>query len=439
MNSLTLRFRPIDVLFFRELRPQGGPGGIPLQSLFPPPPRTFSGTLHKLLHEATQTAFVPPNQRGGEATRGLENLRLRGPWLGYAHNNMDDITRLYPWPAHILRTHDGKSAPMQPSAVPIQSDLGRIYLPHLAADLPERQSYRSTKDLWLAEEDFFKLLADPHYQVAQCYSAAGSNGYANHHHANHPSEPRPLLVRETRLGIGRNNESRSAADGQLYQTCPIRPVPELVFDVQLLASYSHKNGHSYTNGCLALEQLKAALGSGGIVRLGSEGHSAHISVVENALENELNNGLDNTVEPKPFPALASNGPPPQHITVAFTTHADFGENLKNDFTADWKPQNFTRGQGTAPTAPTTWRGFPEGRSGVELEIMSAVCGKYVREGGWDNTLPIPGPRDARPLLPAGSVWFCRVLRGDARRLHGAQLGIGRELGRGEIAIGNWPT
>jgi hypothetical protein len=31
------------------------------------------------------------------------------------------------------------------------------------------------------------------------------------------------------------------------------------------------------------------------------------------------------------------------------------------------------------------------------------------------------------------------LRGDIRRLHGKQLGIGRELGRGEIAIGTWGT
>ena len=64
-----------------------------------------------------------------------------------------------------------------------------------------------------------------------------------------------------------------------------------------------------------------------------------------------------------------------------------------------------------------------------------VAAKYQREGGWDSVGGLARP--ARALLPAGSVWFCRVLAGDASRLQGAQLGVARELGRGEIALAAW--
>ena len=441
MNSLKLRFCPIDSLFFRELRPQGGPGGMPLQSLFPPPPRTFSGTIHNLLHEATGTAFVSADQRGGKITKGFENLRLRGPWLAYVQTDehyapmgpaMGPIERLYPWPLHILRhKKSGHNAPLTPAASAVLSDQGRIFLPHLGPGLKfDPKRYRPCTDTWLTETDFLALLANPHDEVPQYFGIVDED--------DDDANKLPLLVRETRLGIGRDTASRSAADAQLYQTCHIRPVPQLVFDVELVASYSHKNGHSYTHACEALAKLEQALNTGCIVRLGSEGHSAHVSVVKT-----------DPIPPETNPPLSKppDGPPPKQVTLVFTTHADFGQDIHKSFAADWKPHSFTRC--TDKDGAVTWRGFPDARSGVEVEIVSAVCGKYLREGGWDSTelkkdaqgkwQPDPGPRDARPLLPAGSMWFCRVLRGDARLLHGAQIGIGRELGRGEIAIGAWPT
>lgn len=222
-----------------------------------------------------------------------------------------------------------------------------------------------------------------------------------------------------------------------------------MFDVELVIGHTGRNPRkaarpneqNHIDACAALLKLEQSLGSGCIVRLGAEGHSAHVSVVKPA--------------PRPtlLPPACADGAPPRQVTIIFTTAADFGQSQRHGFGADWKPGNFARTE--APDGSITWCGFPHAESGVKLEIVSAVCGKYQREGGWDNTrlasdengqlkrdahgktLSAPGPRDARALLPAGSMWFCNVLQGDITRLYGQQLGIGRELGRGEIAIGTW--
>ncbi len=183
MTSLILRFQAIDALFFRELRPQGGPGGMPLQSLFPPPPRTFSGTIHQLLHDATGTSMIPPDQRGGHATKWLESLRLRGPWLAYlaGEEQANQVAeRLFPWPAHILRHKSGHSVPLAPAGTALKTDLGRIFVPTFvptfmptsALGLPHpAKDYHASLHTWITETDFIKLLANPHHQVSQCFDA----------------------------------------------------------------------------------------------------------------------------------------------------------------------------------------------------------------------------------------------------------------------------
>lgn len=381
MNSLKLRMRAIDTLFFRELRPQGGPGGVQLQSVFPPPARTVEGAIRTLLHDMTGT---PPSHKNGRTA--INTLCMRGPYLTYEING--HYQRLYPWPAHILCHPDGHQAALTPSKTAFETDLGQVFLPQLPNGL---KGYRAPQDRWLPASEFFRLLADPQYRPANCFAGEGT-----------------LYQREARLGIGRDNLARSASESQLYQTSHIRPAPGLAFELGLQAPCSKVTGNVDSEAEQALTDLQACLSNGAIVRLGSEGRSAHLSVVQkNAADRELAQPLG------------------AQVVLAFTTHADFE--------ADWKPNNFQ--PWVDATNNLTWRGFADAASGVELEIVSAVNRKYLREGGWDSSEALSRP--ARALLPAGSVWFCRVLRGDASVLQARQLGVGRELGRGEFALGNW--
>ena len=56
----------------------------------------------------------------------------------------------------------------------------------------------------------------------------------------------------------------------------------------------------------------------------------------------------------------------------------------------------------------------------------------VDESGWDSSA-----RQARPvrhLVAAGSVWDCEIVAGDMQKLPDQQLGLARQLGRGEFVV-----
>lgn len=391
-NPLQLSFQAIDTLFFRELRPHGGPGGMQLQSVFPPPARTLEGALRTILHDLCAPGQIV--QRGGESLTG--DLAMRGPYLCLP--NAGAKQRLYPWPAHIWR-HDTshQHAVLAPSTHATSSDLDKVYLPELQgfdAECFNERDFHAPHDAWLSSQDFFALLQQPLQAPHRVLRGEGE-----------------LYWREPRVGIARDATSRSTQEGQLYQTSHIRPLPELEFALQIsLPDEQHATQPD------KLAKLASYLQTGKIVRLGAEGRSAYLQRI--ADEIELSPTAAKTL-PKDFNASAG-----AQIALIFTTPADF--------IGDWKPSNF---QPHVENGVTTWRGYADAAQGIALEIVSVVAGKYQREGGWDSVGGLARP--ARALLPAGSVWFCRVLRGNALGLQGAQLGVARELGRGEIALAAW--
>lgn len=393
MASLRLRFCAIDTWFFRELRPQGGPGGMPLDSVFPPPPRTVDGALRMLLHEATGIALNPPGQR---SNNGLNSLRTRGPWpTRLAADGSGE--RLLPWPQHILRNDDGQCMALAPTADIVTSDLGPTRLVQALG-----KGWRAPQDSWLPESAFYALLAGDMAAAKQALTGEGG-----------------LYERETRLGIARNPASHATQEGMLYQLKHIRPAQDLAFEVELIAPPSRHGGPPHPGALDALARLADFLAEGSIVRLGAEGRAAHVSVLAPAA------GSAHACAPAPtLPAPGAQ----QNLLIVFTSHADFGGN--------WHPKTFTPCEARGYR---TWRGFVDAASGVEIDIISAVHGKPLREGGWDSAKG--RPRDAISLLPAGSVWFCKLLRGDLSRLISErnlpQIGSGRELGRGEIVFGHW--
>lgn len=204
------------------------------------------------------------------------------------------------------------------------------------------------------------------------------------HHAKDLYDPEP------RLGIARNNAQRTAADGLLYQTRHVRPRPELAIGatVRGIAPELHPGQ--------------------GVIRFGGEGRASAVTVGD------------------VLPLLASPKVPRQNLLLMLLTPADFG--------GDWVLPGFapdTQG------AVKVWRGQLHG---VDLILHSAVLGKAAREGGWD--LLHQQPRPVKSLIPAGSVYFCTVV-GDLQvavaALHGRHIGNDTALGRGELAVGLWPS
>lgn len=72
-------------------------------------------------------------------------------------------------------------------------------------------------------------------------------------------------------------------------------------------------------------------------------------------------------------------------------------------------------------------------------IVSACVGKSSAVGGWDSLRREPLP--LRPVLPAGSTWFCEVDQDawpSVRAQHGQHIGDKTSFGYGQIVLGQWP-
>ena len=76
---------------------------------------------------------------------------------------------------------------------------------------------------------------------------------------------------------------------------------------------------------------------------------------------------------------------------------------------------------------------------MELTLHAAVIGKARREGGWNQAAGQPRPVSS--LVPAGSIYYCSLASTGPEavdHLHGIQLGAEQALGRGQVAVGDWP-
>lgn len=128
--------------------------------------------------------------------------------------------------------------------------------------------------------------------------------------------------------------------------------------------------------------------------------------------------------------------------LVLITPADFGGGLQ--------PQNFQVEQ-TAEGEGWRWQwagagwerqqqrqmsGFPNAADGRCWQILEQYVWPSRYEAGWDSARSRPRP--ARVLQDAGSSWRCRLLQGRVEageeEDQPQQIGLGRELGRGEFVL-----
>ncbi len=402
----TWRFRALDTWFFRESRPMESIGGSELLSTFPPSPRTMAGAIRSLVghkHEVVdwkrwrakdesnkpESYFTLKQRLGGADNYGT--LRFSGPWLA-KEDKTGKVERLYPVPRNIVikhcKTDDQKVEQVgrMTLGVPRYCDLGeKVRLPVLP---DQDQGWQFAENYWIPETALRAILAGGICQPGDFVSTAD------------------LFERETRLGIARNNLSRSVTEGMLYQTCHIRPKPAVFIETDV-------------SGLLADDY-----DTKGVLRLGGEGRGADYSV------------CDMTQEARPSMPLwgGQSGKgiilyllTPAALTVA-DTEADKCMPLPGFSAANQKGMSVWTGE----------------LNGVALTLHSAVQGMPVREGGWD--LANHCPRAVTSFAPAGSVYYLTVDDGNvetaAEALHLTQLPAGNNdlaLGRGLVAAGLWPV
>lgn len=380
------KFSAVDTLFFRESRPMESIGGSQLGSVFPPPARTLIGAIRSVIGEHLKTDWADYSHNPENAIRKIIGspddfapLSFRGPFV------FSKQERLFPVPLAYLQASSvegnaPKSTRLTPSTEPVECDLGKVRLPIKKDDLA---GAKPLEGAFVTRKGLMAFLEKKSI------------------HADQIRKLDELIVREPRLGIGRDHETNVVKTGLLYQTSHLRPLAsaelEIVMEVKGLN--------------LELPKLPK-LPTRGAVRLGAEGRIATWELSPSS--------LNLPAVPK---ASGAKG-----LLLMLLTPALF----KNG----WVPDGFeaqTDDKGTL-----TWVGTI---NGVALRLISAVVGKPTREGGWD--LAKHRPREVISYVPAGSCYFCEVVQGNLaldvaqKKLQGQQIGQEQVLGRGELAVGYW--
>lgn len=379
MSAVIINFDAVDTWFFRESRPYGTIGGSELVSVFPPPARTVVGVVRSLVGESLGTDwreyknnpdYVIDSVKLRDVigfSDDLGRLKFSGPYLTQGGK------RLFPTPA-LLMKKDNPISKLLPGN-PVFCDLGKIQLPVIS---PDEKSWKSIENTWITQYTLKVILSGQTPTSDQLI----------------PAEK--LFTNESRLGIGRNNDRRTADKGLLYQTRHIRPLDGVTIEVEVEG----------------LEQsILDKIGAQRIIRTGGDGRLSAVSVSPKPTGTTL-----------PMPETLSG----DRIMLILLTHADFG--------GSWKPLEFADIKDSDGNT-TAWQGVI---NDIPLTLVSAIIGKAVREGGWN--LADNKPKTVKSLVPAGSVYFCRVdgdIQEACNALHGLKIGNDTKYGRGELVVGVW--
>ncbi len=365
-------FEALDTWFFKESRPMEAVGGAQLQSVFPPPARTVIGAIRTAIGEAlavdwqdyARNAAHPLRSVMGDA-RSVAPLSFVGPVVTRSGK------RLFPAPLALLAASKPDTSQrlftrLTPSEKPVACDIGKVRLPVKQKRL---DGAKPLEGKWLSEDGLQRFLRG---EVPVDADVVDST---------------ELISPEDRLGIGRDVGTGSVEKGLLYQTCHVRPMPQVGVGM-------------WIDGLAA-----PGLAAKGMARFGAEGRMATWTCLS---------------------AKPASTKPRSHkrLLVVLLTHASFS--------AGWVPDDFVRT--TQADGTDVWEGVLHG---VKLRLVSAVLGKPVREGGWD--MASAAPRAMESLVPAGSCYFFECMDGaiDVSVLDGKQMGQDTQFGRGEFAVGTW--
>jgi len=193
-----ITFEPIDSIFFREAKPfNAGESGF-LDSQFPPPAQTLSGSIRNAIGIANGIDW---NDKSAVAILlGTADyptpLSFAGPYL------FKNEKRLYPVPLNLLYSENTKEwTRLTPSGTEFKTDMGDRQLPK-----PEKllEGAKSIEEGWLDAVNMQKVLNGG---LPDSFIAADD-----------------IFVREPRVGIGRDNQKSvvNKEEGLLYFTRHLR-------------------------------------------------------------------------------------------------------------------------------------------------------------------------------------------------------------------------
>ena len=367
-----IQMEPVDTLFFRDGTPfsAGSASQEDVGGLFPPHPASVAGALRAALARLngwTGSGRWPQqlNETLGDGPDNLGKIALAGPFL------LRDGQPLFSAPRHLLGSSEAgawRPRTMLRPGTPVASDLGDdIVLP----EMPPHDGGVEVSDLkagdgwWLTRPGLEAVLRGDIPPSTEVVSS------------------RDLWREERRIGLERNDATRTAQEGMLYSTRHVRPLQGVALGVRISGL-----PEAWT------------LPFGQVVALGGESRLAECREWKGDLAIDM-----------PLAAIEAS----RRLVVVALSPLDLEEAIY-------------RG-----SQPLTALG--------KARVISACLSRPQRIGGWDSLTRRPLP--LRSVLPAGSVLFCELAQPEVLRAAVVasgglpRIGERQRWGFGMVALGTW--
>ena len=395
----TLFVEPNGVLLFRDGRPFSAGDDHLAVGIFPPNPIPFYGALRSAMLGQHGAIFKQGGfDVGDDAVRKEVGSPASPGTLAITHFSLaqrggKDVRLLFPAPRDVLRHKEeeaGDPVLLCPSSfsIDVRTNLPFSYLRPLWHRRSERDLYTSLEGV-LGHHTFYQYLAGRPPVKAQDEPLTRQDEAASpradqaegYHEANRYYEKEP------RTSI-RINERGSTGEGQLFTVEFTRLGEDVGF-------------------ALKLEEA-TTLEEHGMLRLGGEARSA-------------------TYRPCELPAL---DPDPLRRQVEASGRFKLVLVTPAAFEKGWIPDGIM---------PETGHGQ---LGGCDVRLVGAAVGRYEHLGGWD--LAKRRPKPTRRAVPAGSVYFFEIERGEPQTLFKTCFGhsiasaeADRKQGLGLAYLGTW--
>jgi CRISPR-associated protein Cmr3 len=370
---------PTEPLLFRTGRSFDAGESSFADTLFPPTPETLQGAVRAAIatywdtSKTLEEVFLDPKLTDliGSRGSGYGRFRITGLALG---RRKDDKTveRLFLPPAHLLTVKDAQGIEIPLVLKPqkmlnVRSDLGREM--HYLVLEYQRDEKREPFEDWLTELGLKKVL-NSDLQLTDDDTVCEKD----------------IFRRESRLGIGMDNATKTTREGYLYQTQVIRMQPSYGFVIDIrLRKAGTSPGTPFLESLMVDTQTQETLRlpDKGWIMLGGERRTARFEVLPSPT-----NGLEQLKQGK-------------LVYLATPAALDGG----------WQT-------GLSLASP-----------------IAAAIDRYKTIGGWELNPVNSGGNNkiARRCVPAGSVYFFQ----DSVSLTQPLTDHGMEIGYGITFTGGW--
>jgi CRISPR-associated protein Cmr3 len=384
----TLIFHPADSVLFKDGRPfnQDDAGMAAARSLFPPTPETMMGAVRAALAlgqgwDGKSDWSQNPDLSGLKEVLGDRHepgsMSLSGPFVIDVSGSRP--RPLYPAPRHLLLPErmiaeiagTGASgrvgeAWLRPDQNELEGDVGAASLLDHGGSPDAKWS--ESADWWLDHNGMAQAMAPrPELRPGQMRAPTGSKN--------------SVAAAETRVGLSRNPELRTAAAGMLYTAARLR----LGQDIALAVECEGVPDGWLTEGVLPR-----------VAPFGGEGRFAYLEACEHALG----------IEDCEFDDAAYLTD--QYVAILVT------------------PARL----GSAARSPGAKVGDLPGN------LVAAATGRGLLVGGWNGVTR--RPERLEPVVPAGAVLFMKGAPAPAKVGRG-RLGDRTEWGYGRYVVAGWPA